>query len=73
MKEIMKYAQKPFRRAEVDPNNHDGWVVDLSSGDIVNPDCYWYFPTRRQAWAFIHALNGGLTPIYAHHIALDDD
>jgi hypothetical protein len=23
-----KYTQKPFRRSEVDPNNHSGWVVD---------------------------------------------
>lgn len=31
-----KYNQKPFRRSEVDPNNHEGWVIDLS-GNTVNP------------------------------------
>lgn len=68
-----KYNQKPFRRAEVDPNNHSGWVVDLSSGNTINPDCYWYFGTRKQAQVFIDLLNAGYDSREAQHIALGGD
>jgi hypothetical protein len=65
-----KYTQKPFRRSEVDPNNHDGWVVDLSSGRAVNPDAYWYFNTRKQAQEFLDLLNDGKDVREAQHIVL---
>ena len=68
-----KYNQKPFRRSEVDPNNHDGWVVDLSTGDTVNPDCYWYFRTRKQAQVFLDLLNAGYDSREASHIAHGGD
>lgn len=68
-----KYNQKPFRRAEVDPNNHEGWVVDLSSGDTVNPDAYWYFRTRKQAQVFLDLLNAGYDVREADHIAQGND
>lgn len=68
-----KYTQKPFRRSEVDPNNHSGWVVDLSSGNTINPDCYWYFGTRKQAQVFIDLLNAGYDSREAQHIALGGD
>ena len=64
-----KYTQKPFRRSEVDPNNHSGWVVDLSSGNTINPDCYWHFGTRKQAQVFIDLLNAGYNSRKAQHIA----
>lgn len=62
-----KYTQKPFKRSEVDPNNHSGWVVDLSSGNTVNPDAYWYFGTRKQAQTFLNLLNAGLDAREAYH------
>ena len=65
-----KYTQKPFRRSEVDPNNHNGWVVDLSSGSTVNPDAYWYFNTRKQAQEFLDLLNDGKDVHEAQHIVL---
>lgn len=68
-----KYNQKPFRRSEVDPNNHDGWVVDLSIGTSVNPDTYWYFRTRKQAQIFIDLLNAGYDVRSAQHIACGGD
>lgn len=73
MSESKKYNQKPFRRSEVDPNNHEGWVVDLSSGNTINPDAYWYFRTRKQAQVFIDLLNAGYNVREAQHIALGSD
>lgn len=73
MSDAKKYSQKPFRRSEVDPNNHDGWVVDLSTGDTVNPDCYWYFRTRKQAQVFLDLLNAGYDSREASHIAHGGD
>lgn len=65
-----KYNQKPFRRSEVDPNNHNGWVVDLYGGTTINPDAYWHFRTRKQAQVFIDLLNAGYDVREAQHIAL---
>lgn len=66
---MKQYKQKPFHRSEVDPNNHEGWIVDLSSGNTINPDCYWYFNTRKQANYFLDLLNEGKNTEEASHIA----
>jgi len=53
-----QYNQKPFKAQSVD-HSRTGWIVDLSSGNTVNPDCYWYFATRKRAKQFINLLNSG--------------
>jgi len=49
-----------FRRSEVDGEARDGWVADLSEGDVANPDCYWRFDTKRQAREFLALVDGGM-------------
>lgn len=49
-----------FKRTEVDPNRRPGWVADLSPADVVNPDCYWYFATRKAALEFVALVDGGM-------------
>lgn len=39
-----------------------GWIVDLSPAGIVNPDCYWTFPTRREAREFNRLVSKGVEP-----------
>jgi hypothetical protein len=48
-----------FKASEID-NNKTGWVADLSPENIVNPDCYWFFETRKQAETFIGMVNSGM-------------
>lgn len=48
-----------FRKNEVDGQG-SGWIVDLSPGDVVNPDCYWSFRTRKQAVQFAQLVDAGL-------------
>lgn len=52
--------KRVFRRTEVDPDRRPGWVADLSPADIVNPDCYWYFKTRKAAQEFLILVDGGM-------------
>lgn len=49
-----------FKRTEVDPNRRPGWVVDLSPDNVVNPDCYWYFGTRKDAEKFLSLRETGM-------------
>lgn len=49
-----------FKRTEVDTERRPGWVVDLSPDGIVNPDCYWYFKTRKAAEIFLSKVEMGI-------------
>jgi len=60
-----------FKSTEVDPNAFNmptAWICDLSKGDAVNPDCYWYFTTRKQAQHFASLVDSGVSPRDAAHI-----
>lgn len=50
-----------FKRTEVDPERRPGWVVDLSGDGVINPDCYWYFRTRKAAVQFLSLRESGMT------------
>lgn len=56
-----------FRASEVDPNRPEGWIVDCSPADQVNPDCYWHFTTRKDAKLFADLVNGGMDTRTAYH------
>lgn len=62
-----------FKALEVD-STRTGWIVDLSPTDVVNPDCYWAFPTRKAARRFVNLFDSGM-PSYeaAHRAVLDLD
>jgi hypothetical protein len=47
-----------FKACEIDCNKK-GWIVDLSPENIVNPDCYYYFETKKQCKGFLMLVNGG--------------
>lgn len=57
---------KPFRQSEVEQG--DGWIVDLSPANIVNPDCYWRFATKRAAESFAGLIDSGMDAQEAAHI-----
>jgi len=42
-----------------------GWIVDLSPGNVVNPDFYWRFETRKDAEIFANLVNNGEPADYA--------
>lgn len=41
-------------------DNKMDWQVDLSDGDMKNPDCVWHFSTRKQANKFIALIELGM-------------
>lgn len=60
-----------FKRTEVDPDRRPGWVVDLSGNGPINPDCYWYFKTRKAAEVFLSLVEAGMRAEQAAHEAIE--
>jgi len=59
-----------FKACEVDCNKI-GWFVDLLPENIiniVNPDCYWYFKTKKECKEFIRLFENGYSGESAYHI-----
>ncbi len=50
-----------FKASQID-SHRTGWIVDLSPADVVNPDCYWPFKTRKTAERFASLVDGGMDP-----------
>lgn len=59
--------KRVFKRTEVAPDRRPGWVADLSPVNMVNPDCYWHFATRKAALAFVALVDGGMRPEEAEY------
>ena len=47
-----------FKACEIDCNKK-GWIVDLSPDNTANPDCYWYFETKKQCEKFLTLIADG--------------
>lgn len=57
-----------FRASEIE-YGRKGWIVDLSPANVVNPDCYWRFPTRAQARLFAALHDAGMDNREANELA----
>jgi len=67
--EVAMEDKRVFQRSEYDPNwrdSGDDWTVDLSTGDMANPDCYWHFNLKREAREFLALVDGGTEPAQAY-------
>jgi len=62
--------KRVFKRILVDPDRRPGWVADLSGPDAVNPDCYWYFRTRKEAITFLELVDRGIPVYHAQEMAI---
>ena len=49
-----------FKRSQID-SNKSGWVADISTGDVVNPDFYYFFELKKHAQRFINLVDSGET------------
>lgn len=58
--------KRVFKAQEID-SSRKGWIADLSPADVVNPDCYWPWKTKRQAERFIELVDIGMSTRDAAH------
>lgn len=56
-----------FKACEIDCNKK-GWIVDLSSENTTNPDCYWHFETKKQCKEFVKLIDNGWDNELAYNI-----
>lgn len=48
-----------FKANEID-SNKKGWIVDLSPANVVDPDFFWRFATRKEAELFNKMIKDGV-------------
>ena len=64
--EIKMKDKRIFKASEID-SNKDGWVVDMSGPEAVNPDAYWFFTTKDKAQQFAKLIDSGYRADEAAH------
>jgi hypothetical protein len=47
-----------FKASEID-STKTGWIADMSTGDTVNPDCYFHFVKKSTAREFVTRVDNG--------------
>ena len=44
-----------------------GWIADMSPANVVNPDFYFKFKTKKDANKFVDMVNNGISTRVALH------
>jgi len=60
-------SKNVFPASDVDSDKRSGWICDLSPENVVNPDCYFRFKSRKTAEKFSRLVAEGMSPEQALH------